>query len=65
MLLILIVSALLILFSKFKQNFWSSRGITGPFAWPFFGNLIEVVVGRKHYCEVYQDIYKYRDNHNK
>lgn len=45
-----------------KGSYWSSKSITAPKPFLFFGNLWTFVIGKKHYAETFDDIYrKYKD----
>lgn len=57
--LLITVAFPLALLSYFNSyGYWKRRGIEGPRPLPFFGNLFEFVVGKKHYGTIYGEIYK-------
>lgn len=54
--------ALLYLYFTRNFNFWKNKNVPGPKPVPFFGNIMESVIRRKHLILVYKDIYeKYPD----
>ena len=47
------------LYFKYKYSFWARRKIDGPPPLPIFGNFFDyVVTKKKHFSEIYQEIYK-------
>lgn len=56
---ILLALALLIvcIYAFWTSTFWRRWNIKGPCGFPLFGNMLQFCLGRKHYGEVYQDIY--------
>lgn len=57
---LLLTSVIVLLIAAYQHHYgyWKRRGIVGPRAVPFFGNLFEYVIARKHYGDIYGDIYK-------
>ena len=39
-------------------GYWKKRGVEGPAPVPLFGNLFEYITGKKHFGEVYGEIYR-------
>lgn len=59
-LVLLVLVLLLAIGSCFSHyRYWRRRGVEGPTPLPFYGNLFEYVMGRKHYGDVYGEIYRY------
>lgn len=58
LLLIAIVIGLAVAAYQKFYCYWSRRGIEGPRPIPLFGNLFSFVTGRKHFSEIYTEIYK-------
>lgn len=50
--------ALLLIGYLLQYGYWRRRGVDGPVPVPLFGNLLDYVLGRKHYGEVYGEIYR-------
>lgn len=47
------------LYFKYKCSYWARRKVDGPAPLPIFGNLFDfVVTKKKHFGEIYQEIYK-------
>lgn len=40
-------------------NYWKKQNVVGPKPLPFFGNMLEYFLAKKHYGEIYAEIYKY------
>ncbi|XP_054730165.1 probable cytochrome P450 308a1 [Anastrepha obliqua] len=40
-----------------KCSYWQRQGVRGPRGLPIFGNMCEFFLGRKHYGDVYKNIY--------
>lgn len=54
-----ITAALVIFYYVQKQlSYWSSLNVDGPTPLPFFGNMLPYFQMKKHFGEVYDDIYK-------
>lgn len=58
LILIFLVFLLALFAYKSHYGYWAQRGIDGPTPLPFFGNLFEYVMGRRHYGDVYGEIYR-------
>lgn len=58
---VLIVAIVLLSVAAYKKfyGYWTQRDVEGPTPLPFFGNLLDLVMGRKHYGIIYGEIYKY------
>jgi hypothetical protein len=46
------------LYFKYACSFWARRKIDGPAPLPIFGNLFEFVFRKKHFGEIYREIYE-------
>jgi hypothetical protein len=47
------------LFFKYQCSYWARKKIEGPSPLPIFGSLFEyVVTKKKHFGEIYKDIYE-------
>lgn len=44
---------------KWVWSYWTRHGIDGPVPVPIFGNMFDFVRGKKHFGEVYGEIYRY------
>lgn len=40
-------------------TYWKKQNVAGPTPLPLVGNLLEVVLGMKHYSDVYDEIYEW------
>lgn len=47
-----------LLYSKWIFSYWTRRGVAGPAPIPIFGNMIEYFKMKKHFGEVYNEIYQ-------
>lgn len=57
-LFVLALVAALWLFFKWQTTFWLRRGVRGPSGRPLFGNMYEYFMMRRHFGELYDDMYK-------
>ncbi|CAD7077070.1 unnamed protein product, partial [Hermetia illucens] len=55
--LIIIALSVLAIYYYWSSNYWARRGVKAPVPLPFVGNMLDYVLARKHYGQVYQDIY--------
>lgn len=51
------VTAILV-YVRWHSSYWSRRLVDGPAPLPFFGNMLSYFQMKKHFGEVYDDIYK-------
>ncbi|CAD7077682.1 unnamed protein product [Hermetia illucens] len=49
---------ILFLYHKWSANHWRRCGVDGPVPLPLVGNLLEYILAKKHFGEVYQKVYK-------
>ncbi|KAM7348482.1 cytochrome P450 308a1 isoform 2-T2 [Cochliomyia hominivorax] len=61
--LLAVISLIIVIFyTIWKCTYWQRNGVKGPWTLPVVGNMLEYLMARKHYGDVYQDIYnKYHD----
>lgn len=60
MLIYIVLLILSIIFYLIKSNFnyWKNREIDGPKPMLIFGNMFSVFMAKKHFGEIYDEIYK-------
>lgn len=46
------------LFFKWQLTFWSRQHVKGPTPIPIVGNMLQYLLKKKHYGEVYDQIYR-------
>ncbi|CAD7077084.1 unnamed protein product [Hermetia illucens] len=55
--LVVIALSLLVVYFYWSANYWARKGVKAPAPLPIVGNMLDYVRARKHYGQVYQDIY--------
>lgn len=56
-LFVAIFVVLLCVYIRWNGTYWKRRNVAGPTPWPVAGNMMDYLRERKHYGEVYDDIY--------
>lgn len=46
------------LYLQWNTTYWKRRNVIGPVPLPIFGNMLNYLLKKQHYGEVYQEIYK-------
>lgn len=57
-LLVAILILAVSVYFKWGLTHWSRRNVKGPGGIPFFGNMLQSFLMKKHFGEIYHDIYK-------
>lgn len=47
------------IYLRWNGTYWKRRGVVGPNPLPIVGNMLDYIREKKHYGEVYDEIYRY------
>lgn len=58
-LIYIVITVISTIYIGWKYTYWFRKGVKGPLGFPIVGNMLSYLMARKHYGDVYEDIYKY------